>query len=70
MKRQRYSFVMAIYPNTRGFAFVLFEGPLSPVDWQAVEIRQACSRNGYSWALVGSHGLQTKCSSLAICANE
>jgi len=39
MKRQRYNLVMSIYPNTRGFAFVLFEGPLSPVDWQVVEVR-------------------------------
>jgi Holliday junction resolvasome RuvABC endonuclease subunit len=36
---------MAIYPNTRGFAFVLFEGPLSPVDWQAVEIKRGRDKN-------------------------
>lgn len=39
MKRQRYNLVMAIYPNTRGFAFVLFEGSLAPVAWQVVEVR-------------------------------
>lgn len=39
MNRRRYDLVMAIYPNTRGFAFVLFEGSLSPVDWQVVEVR-------------------------------
>jgi hypothetical protein len=31
--------VLAVYPNTRGFAFVLFEGPLAPVDWAVVETR-------------------------------
>jgi len=35
----RYSSIMAIYPNSRGFAFVLFEGPLSPLDWGLVEVR-------------------------------
>ena len=24
---------MAIFPNARGFAYVVFEGPLAPVDW-------------------------------------
>lgn len=37
--RKRYSLVLAIYPSTRGFAFVVFEGPLSPVDWSAREVR-------------------------------
>jgi hypothetical protein len=27
------AFVLAIYPSTRGLAFVLFESALSPVDW-------------------------------------
>ena len=31
--------MLAIYPNTRGFAFVVFEGPLAPVDWGVTEIR-------------------------------
>ena len=35
----RYNLVLAIYPSTRGFAFVAFEGPFSPVDWSAREIR-------------------------------
>jgi hypothetical protein len=30
---KRYALVLAIYPTNRGFAFVLFEGPLSPIDW-------------------------------------
>src|SRR5262249_25774450 len=34
-----YAFVLAIYLNTRGFAFVLFEGPLAPVDWSVRELR-------------------------------
>ena len=36
---RRYSFVLSIYLNTRGFAFVLFEGPLAPVDWSVRELR-------------------------------
>ena len=30
---QRYELVLAIYLTRRGFAFVLFEGALSPLDW-------------------------------------
>src|ERR1700720_4769039 len=37
--RRRYDLVLAIYPQTRGFAFVLFEGSLSPVDWGIHEAR-------------------------------
>jgi len=37
--RNRYNMVLAIYPNTRGFAFVVFEGPLAPVDWGVKEVR-------------------------------
>jgi hypothetical protein len=33
MITRRYDLVMAIFPNARGFAHVVFEGPLSPVDW-------------------------------------
>jgi hypothetical protein len=33
MKRRRYDLVLAFYPHARGFAYVVFEGPLSPVDW-------------------------------------
>jgi Holliday junction resolvasome RuvABC endonuclease subunit len=35
----RHRLVLGIYPNTRGFAFALFEGPLAPVDWGVIEIR-------------------------------
>ncbi len=37
--RRRYNLVIAIYPSARGFAFVVFEGPLSPVDWSVREVR-------------------------------
>jgi hypothetical protein len=39
--RRRYDLVLAIYPQTRGFAFVLFEGWLAPVDWGVYEARGA-----------------------------
>ena len=48
--RKRYNLVLAIYPSTRGFAFVVFEGPLSPVDWSAREVR---GRNKNQQCLVG-----------------
>jgi Holliday junction resolvasome RuvABC endonuclease subunit len=32
--------VLSIYPTSRGYAFVLFEGPLSPVDYGVKEIRK------------------------------
>jgi hypothetical protein len=38
-RSERYTLVAAIYLNSRGFAFVLFEGPLAPRDWGAVEAR-------------------------------
>jgi hypothetical protein len=38
-QRGRYHLVAAIHLNTRGHAFVLFEGMLAPVDWGAVEVR-------------------------------
>jgi LmbE family N-acetylglucosaminyl deacetylase len=31
--------VLAFCPNTRGFGFVLFEGPFAPVDWGVVWLR-------------------------------
>jgi Holliday junction resolvasome RuvABC endonuclease subunit len=36
---QRHKLVAAIYLNSRGFGFVLFEGPLAPRDWRQVETR-------------------------------
>jgi hypothetical protein len=35
----RYTLVMAIYLNSRGFAFVLFEGELAPRNWGTIEAR-------------------------------
>ena len=31
--------MLAIYPNSRGFAFAAFEGPLAPYDWGVKEVR-------------------------------
>src|SRR5262249_23736740 len=36
---RRYNLVTAIYLNARGCAFVVFEGPLAPLDWSIVEVR-------------------------------
>jgi hypothetical protein len=36
---RKYALVLAVYLNTRGFAFVLFEGHLAPVDWGVKEMR-------------------------------
>src|ERR1700683_1329465 len=33
MKSRQYDVIVAFYPHARGFASVVFEGPLSPVDW-------------------------------------
>ena len=38
---RRHQLVFAIYLQTRGFAFVLFEGWLAPVDWGVHEARGA-----------------------------
>jgi len=35
----RYNLVTAIYFNSRGFAFAIFEGELAPQDWGVVEAR-------------------------------
>jgi len=32
--------VLSIYPFSRGFAFVLFEGPQSPFDWGVKEVKE------------------------------
>ena len=37
---RQYALVLAIYVNTRGFAFILFEGHLSPYDWGIRETRE------------------------------
>lgn len=33
------SLVLSIYATTRGFAFALFEGPISPIDWGVKDTR-------------------------------
>lgn len=38
MTAKRCDLVMAFYPNARGFAYAVFEGPLSPVDWGMSDI--------------------------------
>ncbi|MGX1360714.1 hypothetical protein QNJ95_37200 [Bradyrhizobium elkanii] len=35
----RHAIVLSIYLNTRGFAFIVFEGPLAPFDWGIREMR-------------------------------
>lgn len=36
---RKHNLVLGIYPDSRGFAFVVFEGPLAPVDWGTAESR-------------------------------
>jgi hypothetical protein len=36
--RRKNDVVMAFYPNARGFAYVVFEGPRCPIDWRIAEI--------------------------------
>jgi len=38
---RRYDLVLALHLQSRGFAFVLFEGWLAPIDWGVQEIRGA-----------------------------
>lgn len=33
------SLVMAVHPHSRGFGWVLFEGPIAPADWGIVEVK-------------------------------
>ena len=37
--QRRYDLVLAIHVQSRGFAFVLFEGWLAPIDWGVQDIR-------------------------------
>src|SRR6267142_2815139 len=41
ISRKRYDLVFAIHLQSRGFAFVLFEGWLAPVDWGVYDARGA-----------------------------
>lgn len=38
MRDRQDELVLALHPNPRGFAFALFEAPLSPVDWGLREV--------------------------------
>lgn len=38
MKVERPDLVMALYPNARGFAYVIFEGASCPVDWGMCDV--------------------------------
>jgi hypothetical protein len=51
--RRRYDLVLAIYPQSRGFAFTLFESWLSPVDWGIHEARGA-QKNARSLSRINS----------------
>jgi hypothetical protein len=46
---RKYPLVLSIYPNSRGLAFVVFEGPFAPIDWGTMAARgrfknRACLR--------------------------
>jgi len=45
--QRRYDLVLAIHVQSRGFAFVLFEGWLAPVDWGAQETSGADNKARY-----------------------
>lgn len=45
-RADRHALALSIYVNTRGFAFVVFEGHLSPFDWGIREIRGPRKRKG------------------------
>jgi hypothetical protein len=53
ISRRRHNLVFAIYPQSRGFAFVLFEGWLAPVDWGVYEARGA-DKNGRCLSRIAS----------------
>jgi Holliday junction resolvasome RuvABC endonuclease subunit len=49
--RTHYGFVVAIYPNSRGLAFVVFEGATSVLDWGVLGARYKHSRGRYLTAI-------------------
>jgi hypothetical protein len=51
--RRRYDLGLAIYPQSRGFAFALFESWLSPIDWGIHEARGP-HKNARSLARINS----------------
>jgi hypothetical protein len=50
---QRYELVLAIYLTRRGFAFVLFEGSLSPIDWGSTR-RYGPEKNEHCLRIAGA----------------
>ena len=38
MKARHPDLVIALYPNARGFAYVIFEGPFCPIDWGVSDV--------------------------------
>lgn len=52
-----FELVLAIHPFSRGYAFALFEGPLSPADWGVKEIR---SGNRNTRALAAAAALMAR----------
>src|SRR5438105_4808427 len=43
-ERQTSELVLTLYPSARGLAFVIFEGPLSPIDWGVKAVRGSQDR--------------------------
>jgi hypothetical protein len=41
ISRRRYDHILALYPQSRGLAYALFEGIVSPIDWGIREARGA-----------------------------
>src|SRR5437870_3647089 len=39
MSWSKHGIALSVYPNARGFAYVAFEGALSPVDWNVSDVR-------------------------------
>jgi hypothetical protein len=50
---QRYELALAIYLTRRGFAFVLFEGSLSPLDWGTTR-RYGPEKNDHCLKIAGA----------------
>jgi hypothetical protein len=44
---QKSGLVLAVYPVSRGFGWVLFEGPLAPVNWGIASVK----RNKSAWCM-------------------
>ena len=42
----QHGLTLSVYLNTRGFAFVVFEGHVSPLDWGIREVRGPRKRKG------------------------